>query len=667
MTKNLFLYLFLVVLQAVHASPIKKGVTLAELEESSYALEPNAKAAILAESKNVRYEYSKQDGFSIVTDFYQKVKIYHKDALHQGIHYIYLFKSGAMNEDVFGIKGKTYTLKNGKIEEYKLEKESIFKERFSNSQDRIKVSLPRVTEGSVIEISYRLRSPFYTYIRPIRIQKEIPIKKLSIDLSIPEFYQFNTQLRRGELNINLNRSSSSDRIIFNYTDRATNGRTSYSSYDVDYKMNEYSIQQTDIASYQDEPYVNNVRNYTPTLEFFLKSITYPNTAPKSYAYTWADVLKGNYNNSAFKSEASKSGYFKNDLAPLLAKKGTEKEKLITIFEFVKHRMRWNEEFSSKAYNGVTEAFKAKVGSSGQINTILYAMLKKAKIKVKPIFVSSRENTLSIFPNYNAFDYMIVKAQLKTGETLLLDATDKNAIPNIMPNRVVMGMAKELTPDKTNEIEVNLRPNTPSVDQRMLTYSIDKDGYVSGTSKCRLRDYAAYQHRSHISEDPEKRTEEIQQATALEDILEYQRSGFKNPYQDIREEYSFEEEVLCTSTGTEIYFHPLLFFRKTENPFTLENRLFPIDFGFNMSRQYMVTITIPEGYKVKSIPEELKIGLPEKKGVFFYTTKVLADTIILNVKEELQTGFFGAYEQPVLKQFYKSIVAKQNEQIVLERI
>ena len=665
MTRTI-LPLFLVVIQFIYAVPIK-GVTLPELEEKVYAMEPNAKAAILSEHRDIRYEYSEQEGFYIVTQVYQKIKIYDKDALHRGIRYIFLFKSGSADDDAYGIKGKTYTLENGKIKEYKLEKENIFKENFSTTQDRIKISFPKVTEGSILELSYRLQSPFYTYIRPIQIQKEIPIKELDVDVSIPEFYLFNTQLRRGELDIQVNRSSSSDQITFRETYRDINGRTSYSSHDVDYKMNEYNIHQENIGSYQNEPYVSNIMNYTPTLEFFLKSITYPNTAPESYAYTWADVLKRNYNHEAFKSEAAKSNYFKKDLTALSAKGGTDKEKLIRIFEFVKNRMRWNEEYTSKAYDGVIEAYKAEVGSSGQINTILYAMLKKAKFNVQPVFVCSRDHTLSIFPNYNAFDYLIVKVQLKTGEALLLDATDRNAIPDILPYRALMGMAKVLSPDKSRDLNLNLRPTEPSADQRMLKYIIDEEGYVSGNAKCRMKAYVAYQHRSQTPKETDKRTEEIQQATALEEILDYKRSGYENPYQEIEEEFAFDEELLTTPTGNEIYFHPLLFLRITENPFTLENRLFPIDFGSNVSKQYNATITIPDGYQVKSLPKTINIKLPEDKGVFLYNLQVIDNTILLNVKEELRTSFFAAHEQPLLKQFYKSIVEKQDEQIVLVRI
>ena len=668
--RKIFASVILLINFTFNSSAKEKTVTVSDLEEKEYALDPNAEAVILEQRKKVYYEFlNQQSTFMVVTEYYKRIKIYKKEALPWGIHYIFLEKASGDDEEIASVKGKTYTLDNGKIVEYKLNKEGIFKENYSDRLDRIKLSLPNVTEGSIIEFSYKIRSPFFAYIRPTHLQESIPIKEMSLSFEIPEFYKFNTDLRQGDLTINLVKTSSADKITFQSTNRGSGfntTRTNYSSHDVDFRLNNYDIKQMNIPAYKKEPFVDNVRNYTATLEFFLKAIQYPNSAPRNYAYTWTDVIKKNKDHSAFKGEAAKANYYKNDLEEILAKGGTEKQRAIRIYNFVKNKIRWNEIYSSKAYRGVTNAYKSNVGSSGQINTILYSMLKKADINVEPIFVISIKNTPSIFPNNYAFDYLIVEATLNDGEKILFDATDKNGAPNILPNRVIKGFAKKINAGNRT-IDLDLRPKKPSNNTKMLVYSIDEDGVVTGSVKSSLDRYAAYINRNDADKDDEKRLENIKEYFSLEEVENYKRENFTEIDKKLKESFSFEEENLVTYTDDEIYFHPLLFFRKKENPLKQDKRAYPLDWGANLSRKFIVNVTIPENYEVASLPQEMAIALPNNKGVFTYAIKQLGNKIMVTAKEELNTGFFVAPEYPILKQFYKQLVDKQNEQIVLKKI
>lgn len=73
------LFLIAIVLKT-NAQEFKLGkVSVAELEEKSHPQDPSAAAAILFKKGDVRFEYSQDKGFEMVTVVKTRVKIYKKE------------------------------------------------------------------------------------------------------------------------------------------------------------------------------------------------------------------------------------------------------------------------------------------------------------------------------------------------------------------------------------------------------------------------------------------------------------------------------------------------------------------------------------------------------------------------------------------------------------
>ncbi len=63
-------------------------------------------------------------------------------------------------------------------------------------------------------------------------------------------------------------------------------------------------------------------------------------------------------------------------------------------------------------------------------------------------------------------------------------------------------------------------------------------------------------------------------------------------------------------GNLAYFTPLLFEKTKENPFKLEDRKFPVDFGYATEEIYRLTIDIPKNYQLDKGPKNEKVILPD---------------------------------------------------------
>ncbi len=645
-------------------------VTIAQLKEDAYEKDNSAKAAILDEQVKVRYVYNQNEGFTVQTQFYRKIKIYHKDALWWGTHLVNLTVNNSSKEKLINIKGKTYNLVNDEIQIEKLSKSSVFEEEVSEYKNSIKLTLPKVKEGCIIEYSYIKVSPFFGYIDPIFFEKEIPVVKMDVDIRIPEYFSYNIQTR-GEYQINVARSSERGSLQYREKHRSNSQgfsttRTSFETTNIDFTSNIYKVLLTDVPALTKEPFVPNIWNYASTLEFYLQSIKYPYGKLYNYAETWDTVLKKLTEQSTFKDEISKSDYYKEDLETITSKVSDEKMKINMIFDHVKKTIKWNNYRTSLPYQGVKKAYKNGVGSSGQINAILLSMLQKANIKARPVFVISDQARNSIFPNYNAFDYLIVEAVAKSNDKIYLDATDQKGAPNVLPNRVVQGIGKLLS-DSSVAVDINLRVK-PSKEQGILNYSIDESGMVTGKYKLQRGKNSALNRRYFIKETNEKNEEEIKKHYELVEISNYKNESVKELNKSLSESFDFKIDNQSTVVDDEIYFYPMLSLKKETNPLKQEHRKFPIDWVFPKLKASMILITIPKDYKIVSIPEQTSFVLQNNSGIYSFQTRVNGNTISIRVKEKLNKAFFTIGEESdSLREFYKLIVEKENEQIVLKKI
>lgn len=90
------------------------------------------------------------------------------------------------------------------------------------------------------------------------------------------------------------------------------------------------------------------------------------------------------------------------------------------------------------------------------------MLNYAKLNASPILLSTRSNGIPIFPSRNGFNYVIAGVELSNGSVVLLDATNKNAVPNIIPENALNWFGRLVRKNGTSEM-VDLYPKKVSLE------------------------------------------------------------------------------------------------------------------------------------------------------------------------------------------------------------
>ncbi|WOD44466.1 transglutaminase domain-containing protein [Hwangdonia lutea] len=668
--KNIFTLLaVLFVCQITAAQDYKFGkVSKEELAETFNPLDSSASATYLYKYRKTFFEYDHDKGFQLITEVHERIKIYNQEGFDYATKAINLYKSGSHQEIARNLKAYTYNLVDGKIEDAKLKKDGIFKTEKSKYRNETKFTMPNIKEGSVVEYEYKIISPFYQNVDDFHFQHAIPIKKLEAEFQAPEYYNFKVNMK-GFLQIRPKIENKRDKITFNNKSRTGQQgsvRTSFSSSDLEFtkKVSTYNLEN--IPALKDEPYVNNINNYRSSVKYELSYVKMPQSTIKYYSTTWEDVVKTIYKSSSFGSELNKSGYYEDDIDALISSVSDPKKRIALIFDFVKSRVKWNSYNSKYTSNGVRKAYKEQVGNVAEINLMLTSMLRYAGLEANPVLVSTRRNGIPLFPTREGYNYVISCVELPTGN-VLLDATNKYGSPNVLPFRTLNWEGRIIKKDGTSSL-VSLYPNENSKNSILMMASLTEEGDLEGSYRSVKTNHRALSYRERYNNaDEDDFLEKLENNYDGLEVSDFKVSNAVELSKPVMESYKFFKESQADIIGDKIYFSPLFFLRSKENPFKLEKREFPVDFGYPSSTTYRITINIPEGYKVESIPEASALVLPDNLGMFKYILSQNASTIQLLIDTKMNSSIISPLYYDTLKAYFKQLIEKENEQIVLTKV
>jgi hypothetical protein len=652
----------------VNAQEFKLGkVSIAELQEKKHPKDSSAVAAILFKEGETRFNYSDDIGFTVITEVSMRIKIYKKEGYDWANRSVRFRIGSSSDERVDFSDVVTYNLVAGKIEKTKLKGEGEFVEKINKYWNSKKITMPNVKEGSVLEYKYTIKTTSKGALRDWYFQTSIPVNFVEYKTYIPEYYVYNSN-QKGFVfpKINVQKNPKSILMVSKERTEGIVTKTSFSSDKVEYEETETTYSAQNVPAMKEEAYVNNIDNYTSILSQELSMTRFPNEALKPYSTNWDAVVKTIYEFDDFGAELNKTGYFENDLKTIIAGLTTPEEKISAIFNYVKTTVKWNNDYGFSCDEGVKNAYKVKTGNTAEVNLMLTAMLRYAGLTANPVLVSTRSNGIAAFPNLNAFNYVIAAVENGNG-LILLDASDKFSIPNVLPLRALNWTGRLIRKDGTSA-EVDLMPKTTSNTTVMMSYAIDDKGGVSGKIRRQKTDYEALIFRTNNDNVKEENyLEKLENENEKIEISDYSRTGEKEMTQPVSETLSFSGSNLTEIIGGKIYVNPLLFFTAEHNPFKQEIRQFPVDYGYPSLEKYMINIQIPEGYKVETLPVSSAITMEDNLGSFKFIVNSTGTGIQIATTQQINSAIIPSEYYSMVKDFYQGMITKENEKIVLTKI
>lgn len=661
------LLIFLLFTTFIYSQEYELGkVTIAQLEEKYHPKDTSAVAAILFEKGKTSFNYEEMNGFSTTTEVLVKIKIYKKEGFEWANRKIRHYIDGK-KETVSFSKGVTYNLVNGEIEKTKLKSSGEFTEKINNFWSETKIVMPNVKEGSIIEYAYIIKSPFISNFPEWSFQKNIPVNHSEYTTLIPEYFVYNT-FTKGFSNIKVTRNSDNRKMPYSYSyvdaSRAGTAKSERVTTELQFVENSTNYIAEDVPALKEESFVNNIDNYSSSILHELSMTKYPNSPTKSYSSDWESVVKTIYDNEDFGGQLNKANFYEEDLNALLKDITTTEDKIITIFSYIKNRLNWNGYVGYYSDKGVKKAYQEKTGNTADINLLLVSMLNYAKLNASPILLSTRSNGIPIFPSRNGFNYVIAGVELSNGSVVLLDATNKNAVPNIIPENALNWFGRIVRKNGSSEM-VDLYPKKVSLETISILAELKSDGSISGKQRKQLTDYNAFRFRSrHANRNHDDYVQELEKEHNFSAVENYEVTNTNDLSKPIVETYSFSSNSMTDIIDSKIYITPMLFHQMDVNPFKAEERAYPIDFNFPSKDTYNFSIKIPEGYVVESKPEALNLNMNQNMVSFRYSVSENLGTIQISCIVEVNSPIIESDYYPHLKELFNQIVLKQNEKIVL---
>jgi len=654
-----WLFLFLGC-NAVVAQRFELGkISVKELEEKKHPLDSAAVGAVLYNKAKTSFAYSIKDGFSAVHEYEIRIKIYKKEGLYLANYEVpYYIGYENLKKEVLDVTdGVTYNLEAGKIRKDKLTGEGTFKEKVNENWKTTTITLPNVKVGSIIEFKYTLKSQNLVSFPEFHLQREIPVNYAELKTIIPVLYIYKP-ISKGFLEIKTDQKISDGYQNYEGQYGATES--------LSYKQLTSVHSLSDIPALKNENFVDNKDNYRSSINYELELIRYPNQEDKNFSQTWEGVAKTIYKSDDFGKQLKTKDYFEGDLRLILKDAETHEDKLNRIFNYVKSKMVWNEKYGIFADKGVKKAYLERTGNVTEINFILISMLNSAGIIANPVLLSTIKNGIASFPNRTAFNYVIAAAEIE-GKVILLDASNKFTVPNILPTNTLNWKGR-LVKENGDSKEINLVPEFNSKNSINMMVKIEKEGSVSGKVRNQKTEYEAFAFREkYAGINKEKYAESLEDKFGRIEIKDYALENETNLASPIQETFDFFSNNHSEVIGDKVYINPLLFYTPLKNPFLQEERTMPIYFGHPVQDKYSVNIEIPEGYAIESVPKPILITTGQDVGSLKYNSQVSGNKIQISVIFEINKMLVASDFYPILKDFYKKIIEKQNEKIVLKKI
>lgn len=597
-------------------TPIKFGeVNPDDLKMTSYPGDTSAAAVILVdfgELNTTTFEFKR----------ILRIKILKKEGTSLATN-VYPSSTKSM------IKGITYNLEDGKIVQEKLKNESIFSERVTEDRYLMRVAMPNVKVGSIFDIQFTFLGIPYEW----NFQDVIPVRYSELILPDHPYVRFRKN-------------------FFGYE------RLSFSS--------PIRWVAKDMPSFKQEPYINSKENYLTKLEFDILDITFGSSTFNTS--TWEAISNSLMIIPNFGLALKGSTYLNSMVETLKGTKKSGEELLKLAYDEIKKNIKWDEHESLFASgSSLNVVYKSKVGNSADINLILAQVLKKLDFEVTPVVLSTRENGLlsHVYPSLWKLNYVILK--VKIGDKyILVDATEPYMPYYLLPLRCLNGHGRLV--NETNCDTIDLIASRKNREIFYYDLNLCDDNSLKGKILVNRTDYGASDFRknyfkfnsydAYLEDFKKDKPGLIVDSSSIENI--------DSVYLPVNEAYDVTVNNQVNMIGDELYIIPLLYNQIRENPFKLDERKYPVDFGINFEKTVVASYKIPDNYIVASLPASATLKLPGNSAVILYESSQLNNTVKVVCKFSISKTMFLPSEYLNLKEFYNQLIRKESEPIILKR-
>lgn len=621
-------------------------VTQYEISMKEYDQDKEAEALVIYDLGYYYFRGDDNRGFLLCMDRKVKIKILKQAGTKYANFEIPFYSENREWESVENIKATTYNIDDGQLTKTELMPKNIFEEKINENVNIKKIALADVREGSVIEFSYQIVTPFFFNMRKWDYQRKIPVLYSKLQYKAIPYYEY-TYILRGKAKFDEFKSTplNSD-IRF--------GQLLYREMLYDFGMK-------NLPAFKDEEFITSEKDYIISLNFQMSKLYYPRGGSKAIMTTWPEMCND------FLKEGDFGKYIKNSekegkkiLANLDITDKAPVKQMEEITEYVKTKYNWNGNYGKFAEFGLSDFLKRQTGNTANINLFLTGLLQAAGLEAYPVVLSTREHgavSLS-HPFQQFFNYVITQVKINDN-TYLIDATEPLLYYTDMPERCVNVNGLVVKPK--SEEWILLRQKGVSIARKEFKLNIDpNNNLMKVEAKYTSTGQTAYNYRSVYLGKPENLQKHLKDKNNIDikdDVNIVANEKLNSPFI-----FSFTFDTPVDNASEKLFIQPFCNLSISDNPFKQTNRTFHVDLIYTKGEFYKSEIDIPTGYKIEYIPQSFN----KLNNIISYQYSIQQDDnkILINAGYTLNQNIYDPKDYTSLKMSFADMIEKFSKMIVL---
>ena len=652
-----------------------------DLTAAPFVGDSAAAAVVLCDYGSTSF-HLKGSSFQTMTERVTRIKILKKAGYDVATVEVPLYHRGTNEEKISNLRGTTYNLVNGQVVKTKLNSTNMFtEERTSNVRVR-KFTLPDVREGAVIEYAYSVTSDFLFNFQDWTFQREIPVRWSEYRASIPEYFDYK-MLMQGYHTLDVNTQEENMAQYMLHTDgeftgggaslsnlSGGSGRTAASNDIITARVTNHHWVMKNVPAFREEPYMTTADDYLDRIDFELAGERFPGQPYHNVAGTWTKIDEELLGSEDFGRQLDRGSFLKDQLAGLATKYPDVSARVAAVRQVVMAAVRYDGTNRYSTSGSLRKAYDAHRGTAADVNLLLIAALRNAGIPAHPLLLSTRSNgrVNQALPLLERFNYVVGLVPLPGGKDLLVDATEPLLPCGVLPERCLNQTGRLIMKNSAEGRWVDLTPTQRYVHYQQVALTLDAQGGLTGKVHEEHSGYAGADARKELSTLGEKKyLTQLARPHSGWTVPKFTVAERDNVAKPLAVDYEFAQPADDNTTAGTFYLSPLREFGSEQNPFRHNDRLFPVDFGAAQDETTMVTLTLPVGYELAEMPKTAVVDMPDNGGRFLYNVAVTTPGVVqITSRLSLRKAMYGADEYVHLREFYRLMLEKQGEKLVIKK-
>lgn len=583
-----------------------------ELAMTTYAPDTSATAVVLYSKCEVRYDLL-ANNFRILYNYEVKIKVLKSEgASYADIRIPYYSNESnaviTLKESISQLDASAYNMEGGEMVRTKMKRDLVFTERINKQYMQLKFSIPAVREGTVFEYKYQLSSDLYYSINLWEAQRDIPVIFTQYDITIPEYFKFNLDMRGPHPMASKDETSSLTFLL-----SLPGGQTEMLSCNGRHMI----FTGEHLPALRPDNYVWCANDYMSSVYFELRGVDFPGSFYRSFTHTWEEIDQMLLQDEDFGAMLKMRNPYRDEMASLsLDQLPDRQNRIAAIYTFLKQKISWNGQYGLYG-NEVKKAVKNGTGSNADINFILMSMLRDAQIPCYPAVMSRKDRGILpySYPSIQKLNTFIVGIADTDSTLVFLDGSVINGYMNTLPPVLMVNRAR-LISETAGGRWMNLSKLGKNQIRATVRAQIHPDGQITGDRNAvYMGQYAANLRRRYYA--AKDSTEYINQLETEENIkvkkFETREMNVFSPR--ITEFLDFEKQA--TVNDDLIYVSPMIFLHVSKCPFIQTERQLPLEMPYTEHILQATMLTIPEGYAVEELPKPLNLKTEDGQDIVRY--------------------------------------------------